>query len=321
MDRKKQISMEAAKRNMVLTSSSRDQVKSSTSRFLNEETSDPNRHYEPQSFGMHINSPKPPPLGLTTASPKQSPNAWNNTLNFNMGEKSKPGFSANMAILAQDHVIEEKSFQFEESEINYDEISDRNDEKNQVNLTQISLKIMNGNIITFTYETHQDRTIGNLKQKFFINEINLGSNIKWIHQGKIMKDEQKLKEFSLTKNPHILTFITPGKNQSPTSPKENTGSRPDLTGENNREETFPESTRDPNGNNDFEYFRDKYGFTDEEMNWKRFCYHGGYSLSAWVYQINDNNLVIRESEWIAGQDPELKTKPEKFKAIGFHDKN
>jgi hypothetical protein len=51
---------------------------------------------------------------------------------------------------------------------------------------------------------------------------------------------------------------------------------------------------------DFEVYRDKFGFTDEEMNWKRFCFHGGYSLGAWVYQINDSNLVIREAEWMLG---------------------
>ena len=58
---------------------------------------------------------------------------------------------------------------------------------------------------------------------------------------------------------------------------------------------------DPNAGLDFEVYRDKYGFTDEEMNWKRFCFHGGYSLGAWVHQINDSNLVIRESEWMLGK--------------------
>lgn len=138
-----------------------------------------------------------------------------------------------------------------------------------------------------------------------------------------MKDEQKLKEFAVTKNPHILTFITPPKNKVSLSQEEISGSKPSLTDpnqQNNREETYPDNSREPL-NNDFEYYRDKFGFTDEEMNWKRFCFHGGYSLGAFVYQINDNNLVIRESEWLTNQDPELRSKPDQFKAVNFHDKN
>lgn len=111
-----------------------------------------------------------------------------------------------------------------------------------------------------------------------------------------MDDTKLLKEFNCLKCPHILVFITSAK-----TPR--------------RLSTKPEA---PTEQIDFELFRDNFGFTDEEMNWKRFCFHGAYSLGAHIYQINDNNLVIREAEFLVNNS-DTKSNPEKFKRMSFHD--
>jgi hypothetical protein len=56
---------------------------------------------------------------------------------------------------------------------------------------------MNGNVIQFIYELHQDKTIGQLKLLYFGTELANNSKIKWIHQGKLMKDDAPISSFPI----------------------------------------------------------------------------------------------------------------------------
>ena len=58
--------------------------------------------------------------------------------------------------------------------------------------------------------------------------------------------------------------------------------------------------------------------SDAEINWKRFCFHGNYFLNADIQLVNDDQLIIREVNYLTVVNPALANDVKTFKAMQFN---
>ena len=68
--------------------------------------------------------------------------------------------------------------------------------------------------IELTDEEMKSQNILYAKYKAFNREINEGSTVRLIYQGKLLTDEKKLSEYNFKSNPHIHAIVTSVSNQS-----------------------------------------------------------------------------------------------------------
>lgn len=179
-------------------------------------------------------------------------------------------------------------------------IGDHSDE------TPITLKISSKMETRIVYvQSNMEMLVKDFKDKFFEKEINLeGLGVRLIHNGKEMRDSHKLSDHSLQENAMIYVFFF----------KKEDKVRKDTSMSMKAEADFNNIT-DTEGL-DFDYYKERQNLTEEEVLWKRFCFHAPYIYRADIPVISDPVLFKREYDFMR-EFGDKRHDPDQFRLVIF----
>lgn len=152
------------------------------------------------------------------------------------------------------------------------------------------------------FSIHLNEEIGNMtvaefKNKYFEEYLEdglYGARLIW--NGRELRNSHQMKEFGLEDNPMVYVFL--------------------FNIQDREFETRKVTTlkTDPNLGVDFDYFVERNALSEEEVAWKRFCYHAPYIFRAKMSKISDYYLFMREIDYM-NANKDLKKDKVKFKGL------
>lgn len=142
-----------------------------------------------------------------------------------------------------------------------------------------------------------EMTVSRFKQKFlddYLEDGLYGARMIW--NGRELRNSHQMKEFGLEDNPMVYVFLFNIQDRDFETRKVTT------------------LKTDPNLGVDFDYFVERNALSEEEVAWKRFCYHAPYIYRTKLSKISDYYLFMREIDYM-NSNKELKRDKQKFKGI------
>lgn len=166
-------------------------------------------------------------------------------------------------------------------------------------LNEIKFKVMARQAqftVSFTEEI-REMQVSEFKNKFleeYLEDGIYGARLIW--SGRELRNSHQMKEFDLENNPMVYVFL--------------------FNIQDREFETRKITTlkTDPNLGVDFDYFVERNALSEEEVAWKRFCYHAPYIFRAKMSKISDYYLFMREIDFM-NSNKDLKKEKTKFRGM------
>lgn len=133
-----------------------------------------------------------------------------------------------------------------------------------------------------------DMSVKDFKEKFFLAEAMQGIGVRLINSGKEMRDSHKLSDHNLktTNTVYVFFFKREDLIRKETSLSDKGDGELDFNNITDTEEL------------DFDYYKERQNLTDEEVVWKRFCFHAPFIFRADMPAISDPILFKREYDFM-----------------------
>lgn len=146
-----------------------------------------------------------------------------------------------------------------------------------------------------------EMTVRDFKEKYLeehLDDGQFGARLIW--NGRELRNSHQIKEFGLEDNPIVYVFL--------------------FNIQDREFETRKITTlkTDPNLGVDFDYFVERNALSEEEVAWKRFCYHGPYIFRAKLSKISDYYLFMREIDFM-NANKQLKKNKGDFKGLKLNE--
>lgn len=143
-------------------------------------------------------------------------------------------------------------------------------------------------------------TVREFKDKYLEEVLDDGKyGCRLIWNGKELKDSHPLTEFEFDESPLFYVFLF--------NLAEHFDTRKMTT-----------LKTDHSKGVDFDYFIEKNVASEEEISWKRYCFHGPYIMRSKIESVSDYHLFMREIDFM-GKNIELRKEKKKFKGCKFGD--